>query len=560
MELDELKECFNKISSFAGKFEKTFEELVVFSVVYKGIKFLICFDTYFPNSKPIIVVPQANLINEQLPHLLSMGLVCYLDDEGVVLDDSNPVGIIEEAIAKSYKTISDSAEGKSEGDFLREFEYYWKIVQQPIKTYISLVPDLNYPKLLCLGERESGENLVAEKEEDIVRHLNRYNSDTTLKSYQKILHIPLTTAHGISFQNKWNISSLRQVIYSNIGFKERINKYLRRDKLIPIYVSIPFSNDSRVHFAVEFKGSSRNRHPLLDNNSNALIQAVSIDRMDIDYLLPRGGANRALINKKVCIIGCGAVGSIIATEIAKLGILNLLLVDNDTLSKDNLYRHHLGNSTGLGISKVKGLKQEIESNLPLNHVDICENKIEKIIKDGAIDFSIYDIIIDATGVPNTSFFLLRYFKENFSSKPLLHTWLEPLGIGGHTIVSNNKTNGCYKCLYSAIKGVGLYNKACFAAPDQIFSKSMFGCAGRFTPFSSRAANKTAILAVDIVEKILMGEEADNPLLSWKGDSSKFLSNGFKLSERYRNMTSEELYETRYQYKEETCSICSMKKH
>jgi len=560
MKLDELKECFTKISSFSGKFEKKFEELDVFSVVYKGIGFLICFDASFPNSKPIIAVAQANLIIEQLPHLLSMGQVCYLDDEGVILDDSNPVGIIEEAIMKSYKTILDSAQGKSEGDFLREFEYYWNVIQNPIKTLTSLVPDSTDVKLLWVGSVESGYSIVAQTKEEIVLYLQRITTDTSSIVYREILHISLTTAYGIAFRNKWGIAFLRQVIFSNIGFKGRINKFLRNNNSIPIYISVPCSNESRVHFGIEFVSTIGNNHPLLTSNKKEQIQAVSIDRMDIDYLLPRGGANRELIGKKVCVIGCGAVGSIIAMEVAKLGVLNLLLIDHDKLTKDNLYRHRLGNFRGLGITKVEGMKKEIESNLPLNNVEICEKKIEVIIKDGLVEFDTYDLIIDATGVPNTSFFLLKHFKVNYPSKPLLHTWLEPLGIGGHSIVSNNKTNGCYKCLYAIFEGVGIYNKACFAAPGQIFSKSMFGCAGRFTPFSSRDANRTAILAVDLVEKILLGEENDNPLLSWKGDSSKFTSKGFKVSERHSNMTTEELYEARYQYKEETCPICSMKKY
>jgi len=558
MGIEELKKCFNQITIFTGEYDRRIEGMNIFRLKYKEVPFLVAFDDFFPNSKPFIFAPRVNSLDEFIPHILSANQVCYLDNEGIILDEQNPVGIIREAVLKAYDTVINSVTGNSKEDFLLEFDYYWNNVQEPNSIFVSLIPDLNRIELVWLGM--VGENyVVAQTKDEVKEYLARASLDSSSVRFQKVLHIPLTKSGGVSFSKKWNISYLRKLIYSNIGFRAGIDNILKEDFTIPIYVTLPLMDESRVHFGIQFERPSNKIHPLLDEANVRNFEAIVIDRMDVDYLLPRGGANRSLYLKKVCIIGCGAVGGIVANELAKAGIGNLFLIDDDRLTKDNLYRHHLGNSSGLGTFKVEGLKKRIESDLPLSNVETCNKKIEIIIRDNLVNFDEYDLIVDATGVPNSSFYSLKYFYENFPAKPLIHVWLEPLGIGGHAIASNNnKMKGCYKCIYSQVEEYGIYNKASFAAPGQNFSKSMFGCAGRFTPFSSRDATRTAILAVDLAEAILLGIEKDNPLLSWKGDSTRFLENEFKLSDRYTKMSMERLFENRYEYKKEKCLICSKK--
>ena len=49
-----------------------------------------------------------------------------------------------------------------------------------------------------------------------------------------------------------------------------------------------------------------------------------------------------MTEKKVVVLGCGSVGSLIAMELARSGVGNFLLVDADTLEYHNLCRHQCG--------------------------------------------------------------------------------------------------------------------------------------------------------------------------------------------------------------------------
>lgn len=63
-------------------------------------------------------------------------------------------------------------------------------------------------------------------------------------------------------------------------------------------------------------------------------------------------------DKKVIILGCGSVGSLVALQLAKSGVGNFLLVDNDIVEYHNLCRHQCGISD-VGRYKTDALKERI---------------------------------------------------------------------------------------------------------------------------------------------------------------------------------------------------------
>lgn len=63
-------------------------------------------------------------------------------------------------------------------------------------------------------------------------------------------------------------------------------------------------------------------------------------------------------DKNVIILGCGSVGSLVAVQLAKSGVGNFLLVDNDIVEYHNLCRHQCGISD-VGRYKTDALKERI---------------------------------------------------------------------------------------------------------------------------------------------------------------------------------------------------------
>ena len=141
---------------------------------------------------------------------------------------------------------------------------------------------------------------------------------------------------------------------------------------------------------------------------------------------------------------------------------------------------------------------------------------------------------------------------------VIFSWVEPLGIGGHALlILNQDKTGCYECLYTLNPEDQLdvlKNRASFAAPKQFFGKRISCCGSTFTPYGSLDALQTAIITTRLCISALIGEEKNNPLISWKGDSTIFIQNGYKLSERYY-MLNQKLIDLRYQYKSAHCKVC-----
>lgn len=86
-----------------------------------------------------------------------------------------------------------------------------------------------------------------------------------------------------------------------------------------------------------------------------------------------------LLKKRVIIVGCGSVGSLIALELARAGIGRFILVDNDILNLHNLCRHQCG-IQDVGKFKVDALKERILNINPIAEVETFADIIENLDK------------------------------------------------------------------------------------------------------------------------------------------------------------------------------------
>ena len=60
-----------------------------------------------------------------IPHTEPDGFICYSYDEGLLLDQSNPFGIVEESFQRAIQTLKDGVFQKNNQDFIKEFEALW---------------------------------------------------------------------------------------------------------------------------------------------------------------------------------------------------------------------------------------------------------------------------------------------------------------------------------------------------------------------------------------------------------------------------------------------------
>lgn len=91
--------------------------------------------------------------------------------------------------------------------------------------------------------------------------------------------------------------------------------------------------------------------------------------------------------KRVVILGCGSVGSLVAMELARAGVGNFVLADPDTLEYHNLCRHQCG-IEDVGDLKVNALSRKIRNINPKANIKKFDGVIQNIPKEILDDFCI----------------------------------------------------------------------------------------------------------------------------------------------------------------------------
>ncbi|GAM14274.1 ThiF family adenylyltransferase [Mesobacillus selenatarsenatis] len=527
-----------------------------------------------------------------IPHKESDGFFCYTRNESLILDERFPGSILVNCLEKVLKLIEDGINGINRIDFFKEFEVYWRRQKGCGTLFGNINTELNYVRQLdfWVVPVEEGLAMIAmEKEEGLTRVVESLFK-VNIKDGHKVrcIYLPLEREPLLLpplYGELWDFKMLKEVVLSNLSSDnwKRFRKITR--KSIPgdvsvggecVILGVPLPEGGHVLFGslmtLPNKGKLRDRkgrqmpdlqiHPFVQKPAGIKNYPLSIKRWNKEHLIERTGGEASIIDKHVVIVGTGAVGGEITVRMAKAGVKKLTLIDNDTYSLENIHRHPLGSEhvyikskKGIEVKdKVHALMDELNRKYPFTSVEPIPKRWDRVEKEGNIDWETVDLVIVAIGSPNIEMGINRFLA--YKNIPTIFTWVEPLGIGGHAIVShNNNRNGCYQCLFKPEEGDPLMNRSAFAKPNQSFTKAITGCGSTFVPYSFLDSERTAILATEIAIKTLIGQEEDNPLLSWKGDQNLFIKNGFLTTRRF-DFSAEELFDKRYLYKDPNCPVCS----
>jgi len=518
-------------------------------------------DKHFPFSIPHIWIRPWNALGF-IPHVMSdamdYGVICYLEKEGAMLISENPLGIIVQAFDLALSVLRAGAKGENVIDFMDEFRVYWQDASRlNLLSFIKL--DQNLREVYSYSN-EKNCWIVTDNQSVAIDFFNGDSSIFNSLTRRAALYVPLQSKSIIippTPSDPWNLEKVRTYIRANLSagnfreLKRRCKKAKRQELVI---LGIPRPSGGVIPAGILFHCSSE-IHPLLGGTAEEFPECVSIQRMDKDYLVARGGGRLDLCNSRILIAGCGSVGGFVAFQLAQAGISQLLLLDPDSMTLENAYRHILGRSK-ISKPKVEALKEELESKFPYMGIQTLKMDIQDAIQDNKIDLRKFDLIVLAIGNPTVELEINRKVHRLTDGPLVVFTWLEPYGIGGHALLTRPGLSGCFHCLYETTEDPNFTyaNRASFSMPGQRFSKDDLGCGNQFTPYGALHAQRTAALATQLILDGLMGRETRNTLLSWKGSDAEFRSKGFKVSPRY-NYNSYELDEQRYDFILKNCPAC-----
>lgn len=505
----------------------------------------------FPLRIPYIYLVKWDLFGI-LPHVEPDGYICYAREDATLLDYENPGGIAQEALTRAIQVVRDGISGANHADFMDEFGAYWERFGST--KYKSLVAPCDHVKKIHLYDGKAGQKYLADDEQSLkkFKHLPKLS----FKKHNSAVFVPLapgtliTPPHPSNF---WGLDEIRKIVFENLApgqDTELLSLLSNTHHEEVILLSIPKRDDGETLIGIRFEGVQL-EHPLKEGGKAKAVPLV-IERRDKEYLMPRGGSNLALREKCVLLLGCGSLGGFIANELTRAGISRLTVLDEDTLNHENIYRHVLG-IKHVGKAKAEAIKNDVEGRLPYVEVEAIPSSLEDALGT-KIKVGDFDLIVSALANITVELFLNKYI-HGTDSPPVIYTWLEPYGIGGHAVLTNldDGQKRCLNCLYENTDDEK--DKRCrisFAAPGQNFNKNIDGCRNVFTPFGSLDAVRTAELASRLAIATLTGDIKANLIRSWKGDAAEFLKNGKVLSERFA-LPGHVLEAA--DYHSETCSVC-----
>lgn len=118
-----------------------------------------------------------------------------------------------------------------------------------------------------------------------------------------------------------------------------------------------------------------------------------------------------IYTKSVAIFGIGGVGSYVAESLARAGIQNLIIVDNDTISISNINRQILALHSTVGKLKTEVMKDRLldinpNINIITYNLFIENGNSKQILLDNKVDY-----IVDAIDTVQSKLELIKFANE-----------------------------------------------------------------------------------------------------------------------------------------------------
>jgi len=440
-------------------------------------------------------------------------------------------------------SLSDVEERR---EIRKEFLYFWNKVS------------VNDKKVdLFINSSKTAKNLQIFKTK---KSLIVYDSDICVNSTFKekwtkestdVIYIPLINSSKIMppfEEEKWDIENLLELCNNcisedNIEVIESINIH---SKSIFLVFEMDIPEILRATFLLKVGFGNNSVGNLFDRLSNIVkVEHFSSQRCDSGYLFNRIGVKNYCENGQVLLVGAGSLGSYIASELPKIGVNKITIIDDDEFSVENTMRHQLG-AFSEGYNKALAVKFQLELNYPEVVIDSkAERFDEKKLSNYALDD--YDLIIITTGGTDFMLRLNKRFKEMNLSIPVFYTWIEANGLGVHALPVDYSKKGCYQCLYTNTT----VNKAHYGNQSNVSKVIGTGCGGVFNPYGNLTLIKGSAMILELIQLYFSGQlgEENNLLYSVRTSNSK-LRKDFVINKRDFE-TSKDFYI------DEGCEVCGI---
>lgn len=167
---------------------------------------------------------------------------------------------------------------------------------------------------------------------------------------------------------------------------------------------------SRMHWlatTIEFCGPKAKRDGFRPNERNhqdwdaavvtgpGALTWLNTEDWSSDQLRTRGAASAALQERRVLVIGAGALGSHVAASLTRMGVRNIGIIEGDDLGMGNLTRHALGVGD-VGTNKARAVAAHCNGIALDGNVTAQASYFPPVDEAAAASIREFDVIIDCT--------------------------------------------------------------------------------------------------------------------------------------------------------------------
>lgn len=452
-----------------------------------------------------------------MPHIDAYNDLCYFSPGAVTLDRYDPATAILQCLEQATAVLNRIAADPDyrSGDIQDEFLSHWIFGQQalPFEVFLGEIEDnvksATYYLMNIAGKRRA---LIATDMEEASRLTTAFGSAESIKPVGKCwlfktavrpfvpVKMPQSVKDVFVWLKQWdrNISAQVQRVLARPDYLKA--KFVSFAVHSPVgWLGFGFDLDQlkRLGYA---KSPQKYRQFLHNGGGGQRLLRLSIQEVGSQFVHNRNLSFPDLRNKRVTIVGCGAIGSFVAQSMVRLGagtgsIGVMKLIDPDLLGPENLGRHLLG-YPALQRPKAQALKEELERQFP-------HSKVDSLVKSAFDDPALFgaELIIDATGEEAVSEYLNELSLRRRARVPILYVWIRGNGEAVQALWTEKTGQACYRCLL--VPDGRQHRKERLPLLKKEPERRTMGCRA-FTPYAVSAPMQAAALATDMVCAWLQG--------------------------------------------------------
>ena len=469
-----------------------------------------------------------------LPHVGYSGIVCVNDGQGLSVDLDLPVDLAAHTLLAAYDMLEEWAadEDTSKTEFFNELEGYWAGLPGAFRGHSTFEVDGNDRLISAYEDRK----YKAPKWHFAERSTQPREIDANKLQAQRGLYVHLDELPTPPAYPEQLTHDYVETLCAAFSPAQRelwdamVGPSNNGPKRCVLLVSVPRQAGGRSLVGAAFAVYKRKLE------RRARVVPLTARRQTASHMRERGGASLELLRKHVAVLGCGAVGSVVADTLAAAGVGKLTLVDVDEYSEDNVFRHVL-DPVYIGLPKTLGLQHQLQTRYPGLTVESAAITAQQWFN--ATNLENIDGVVLAFGAPSIERSFARAFRKRNCQLPVVFTWLEALDLGGHSVLMWAGKPGCLDCLYRDEEGSpSLHPRTSFLEPNQHVTRNLTGCASVFVPYGALQARKTGLMAAEQMLSALAGDAPERTYSYWVGQGIQAQERGLRMTPWWATASTE----------------------